>query len=248
MSGTTNAQKRLQSRDLHQFGDKKSQDWLQRTPKGVPCTVVSVSAGMATVKLAMNSAPFTLPNVTVPQSQSLYFREPTQAGDEGYLDNSDYYLGGVSGLGGGVADLTPRGNLTTGIFRPITRKSFPAMVDPNKAQVQGPNGFVLQSIDQSVSIIGDKAAATLTIKVGSLTVVFSAAGTKVTVNGNEEVSGTLTVDGEFKAPGIDSSGGIAVPGEVTAMAGSGNSVGLASHTTEGILTGTDTSGPPTPGS
>ena len=119
MSGTTNAQKRFFGRDLHEFGDKKSQDWLQRLPKEIPCTVTAVNYPFVTVQANMKADPFTLPQVTVPQSQSAYFREPTQIGDEGYLSVSDYYLGGVSGLGGGTADLTPRGNLSTGVFRSI---------------------------------------------------------------------------------------------------------------------------------
>lgn len=152
MSGTTNAQKRFAGRDLHEFGDKKSQDWLQRQPKAIPCTVVAIVGNHVKVKMNVNSAPFTLPQVTVPQSQSAYVREPTQVGDEGFLIVGDYYMGGVSGLGGGVADLTPRGNLTTGVFQPITRSSFPAMVDPNKAQVNGPAGVVIQD-DAGMTVV-----------------------------------------------------------------------------------------------
>jgi hypothetical protein len=236
VSGTTNAQKRFFGRDLHEFGDKKSQDWLQRLPKEIPCTVTAVNYPFVTVQANMNATPFTLPKITVPQSQSAYFREPTQIGDEGYLSVSDYYLGGVSGLGGGTADLTPRGNLSTGVFRPITRKSFAPMVDPNKAQVNGPGGFVCQNNAGTVSVIADDASITFTVP--GLTVVMNSSG--VTINGALIVTGGASLNG-----GVN--GAMAATGEVTAKAGTGNSVGLSTHTTSGVATGTGTSGAPTPG-
>lgn len=236
MSGTTNAQKRFFGRDLHEFGDKKSQDWIQRQPRSMPCTVTAVSYPYVTVSIDLNAKPFTLPQIKVPQSQSAYFREPTQVGDQGYLDVCDYYLGGVSGLGGGTADLTLRGNLSTGVFRPITRMSFSPMVDPNKAQMQGPSGFICQTDDGAVSIVGDETEITFTIP--GLTVVFSASG--VTINGALVVTGGATLSG-----GVG--GNLAVAGEVTANAGSPTSVGLATHTTSGVTAGGGTSGAPTPG-
>src|ERR1700721_2340726 len=101
MTGTTNAQKRSQAGDLHEFGDKKSQDWLFRQPKSGPCTVTSVSYPYVTVSLNMNTKPFTVQPIEMPQSQSAYDYIPTQVGDQGMFISADYYLGGVSGLGGG---------------------------------------------------------------------------------------------------------------------------------------------------
>jgi hypothetical protein len=60
---------------------------------------------------------------------------------------------------------------------------------------------------------------------------------------------------EITAPGgcvingvtIDASGNVLAPGEVTAKAGSGASVGLSTHDTTGVQGGGGTSGPPKPG-
>lgn len=143
MTGTTNAQKRSQAGDLHEFGDKKSQDWLFRAPKSTPARVAAIVGNMVSVAVNMMTKPFTVPAITMPKAESPYFRSPTQSGDQGMIISCDYYLGGVSGLGGGTATLTPEANLSTGVFLPISRTSLPPMVDPNAAQCSGPNGVVL---------------------------------------------------------------------------------------------------------
>jgi hypothetical protein len=43
--------------------------------------------------------------------------------------------------------LTLRGNLSTGVYCPVTRAVFKPMVDPNKAQINGPAGVVIQDDD-----------------------------------------------------------------------------------------------------
>jgi len=210
MSGTTNAQKRFHGRDLHEFGDKKTQDWLQRTPKSVPCTVTAVEYPFVTVQVNMNAAPFTLPKIKVPQSQSAYFREPTQVGDQGFLEIADYYLGGVSGLGGGVADLTPRGNLSTGVYRPITRASFSPMVDPNKAQVQGPEGVVIQddgghcviTVTPTTITIVDESGNEVVMKSGELCLVPAPGGT-VYLGGDPAVEGSYAYVDTVSGPSIN---------------------------------------------
>ena len=52
---------------------------------------------------------------------SPYGRDPTQVGDKGYASPSDYYIGGINGLGGGSSNLNPRGNLTPLVFHPISQ-------------------------------------------------------------------------------------------------------------------------------
>jgi len=210
VSGTTNAQKRFHGRDLHEFGDKKSQDWLQRLPKEVPCTVTAVEYPYVTVQVNMNAKPFTLPQLKVPQSQSAYFREPTQVGDQGYLDVSDYYLGGVSGLGGGTADLTPRGNLSTGVYRPITRKTFSPMVDPNKAQVCGPAGVVVQDVGGNCVItvtttsvtIKDKSGNTFILESGKVCLI-PGAGVTVYLGGDPAAGGSYDYVATASGPSIN---------------------------------------------
>lgn len=178
MSGTTNAQKRPYARDLHEFGDKKSQDWLQRQPKEVPVTIVSVAYPYVTASVNMNSKPYTLPHITMPMATSAYDYIPVQAGDQGMAIVADYYLGGVSGLGGGTADLTPRGNLSTCVYLPITSKGFTQPIDPNKRQIQGPAGVIIQTSDGTVRITVSETV--ITVDPGSTSKMIFLGGDGVT--------------------------------------------------------------------
>lgn len=172
MTGTTNAQKRSQAGDLHEFGDKKSQDWLFRAPKSTPATATGTIGNMVKVAVNMNTKPFTLPPITMPKAESPYFRSPTQANDQGMIISCDYYLGGVSGLGGGVATLTPQANLSTGVFLPISRTSLPPMIDPNAAEVTGPNGVILTDTAQDTTLkLNPSIGCVITIPSGQTVVI-----------------------------------------------------------------------------
>lgn len=244
----SNAQKTPFAKSLHEFGDVKSQDWLSRLPQSIPATVTALMGGLVKVKIDGTWAPFNIPEILVPQSMSAWAREPTQVGDKGFVVGINYYVGGQSGLGGGNANLYPRANLTNSVFQPISQKGF-STVDPNAYVLNGPNGVVLR--DTGGACVLTLTPTGIVITIGANTVTIDASGVTIskdlTIQGNETVDGNLTVNGTFNAPGIDSAGGIAVPGEVTAMAGSGSSVGLASHTTSGVTAGGGTSGAPTPG-
>ena len=81
-----------------------------------------------------------------------YIRIPVQAGMLGWLLSSDVYLGGVSGLGGGTADLTRRPNLSNLVFSPIGNKNWGASEDPSKLILYGPDGAVLRTADKTVGL------------------------------------------------------------------------------------------------
>ncbi|HSY77227.1 MAG TPA: hypothetical protein VK890_10245 [Bacteroidia bacterium] len=132
----------------HNFTATKTADNFQNQAKKLPCHVVTVNND-DTVVIAydITDPTFTLPNMTVPQAYSKYSREPTQVGDKGYVVPNDVNLGGESGLGGGVANLFQRANLTTGVFHPISNTNNPKR-DQNQFLVTGgPTGHKTQTQD-----------------------------------------------------------------------------------------------------
>jgi hypothetical protein len=127
---------------LNAFASKAVNDTNQLIGKALPCSVVSVTGSIVKVKFEINSD-FTLPQVTMPLFGPIYIRYPIQPGDKGLAIPGDAYLGGMSGLGGGVADLTQRANLSTLTFLPIGNTDW-SEVDPNAVTIYGPNGVVLR--------------------------------------------------------------------------------------------------------
>ncbi|QGZ66266.1 hypothetical protein [Paraburkholderia acidisoli] len=128
----------------------------------------------------MDTTPWTLPPITIPKAESQWLTEPTQIGDEGMTMPADAYLGGISGLGGGNADFRQRGNLTALVFVPVGNKSF-SPIDPNAAQIQGPNGTILRTTAGASSIVTNTDGTTITCE--STTLVVNASGITLTVGG-----------------------------------------------------------------
>lgn len=149
MSGNT--QKTHYARTINKFAEQKVLDAIQTLGKSLPCHVVAVSGSIVTVRFDINSS-FTLPDVTCPMFGPEYIRYPTQVGDKGVVMSADYYIGGISGLGGGVADLTPVANLAALIFFPIANTNWSPTEDPDKIVLYGPNGGVLRTANKLNSI------------------------------------------------------------------------------------------------
>jgi hypothetical protein len=145
-----NSQKTPVSDTLNEFSRRKAADAIQQTGRSLPATVVKVKGSIVTVKFEVNSV-FTLPNVTIPLFGPEYIRYPIQPGDKGFVVAADAYLGGMSGLGGGTADLTQLANLTTLVFFPIGNTSFFA-VDPQAVVIYGPNGVVLRDTTNASNV------------------------------------------------------------------------------------------------
>ena len=98
---------------------------------------------------------------------------PTQIGDLGWTVPADAYLGGVSGLGGGTADLSAPGNLEALVFVPVSNKTSPP-IDQNAAQIQGPNGAIIRTLDGSASVVVNTSGITMTF--GTKVVTLNASG------------------------------------------------------------------------
>lgn len=107
-------------RSLNDLAQQRARDALQSSGRSLPCSVTAVvSSGIVTVKFEVNAAPFTLPSITVPVMMSRYVRIPVQVGDMGVVLAADARLGGVTGLGSGVANLSEPANLGALMFCPL---------------------------------------------------------------------------------------------------------------------------------
>ena len=153
---------------------------IKKLGKALPCSVASVAGQIVTVKFEILDPTITIPNVRCPIFGPEYARSPTQIGDKGVVFSADTYLGGVSGLGGGVASLAPKSNLSTLVFFPIGNTAF-TPVDPNAYTLYGPNGVVLR--DSGKACTFTLTPSGIVIKVGSMTLTINASG--LTVTGGE---------------------------------------------------------------
>lgn len=186
---------------LNRFAAKKVNDAFQIAGKALPCSVVSVEGAIVTVKFEINSS-FTLPNVTVPMAGAEYIRYPIQPNDKGVVFPADARLSGVSGIGGGVADLSTPGNLTALVFVPISNMDW-STVDHQAVTIYGPNGVALRDTDNQVSI---------TITPSGIVMEAD----QITMNGPTAVNDDLSVSGN-----IDGGGDLSTFGAISA--GNGDS-------------------------
>jgi hypothetical protein len=168
-------------RSANQTAINRAQQAIENLGRALPCRVVKVTGSIVTVAFEVNAAPFTLPNITIPKAESPWIRMPTQVGDKGVTMPADAYLGGVSGLGGGVATLTRPGNLSALVFVPSSN-STSGPDDQNAAQVCGPNGAIIRTTTGTTSSIVTNDEGT-TITFGTTTLVINAAGITMTANG-----------------------------------------------------------------
>lgn len=156
-------------RSANQLAINRARQAIENMGRALPCRVVKVTGSIVTVAFEVNAAPFTLPNITIPKAESNWIRMPTQIDDFGMTMPADAYLGGVSGLGGGVATLTRPGNLSALVFVPVSN-SGSGPIDQNAAQVQGPNGAIIRTTTGTTSEIVTNTSGT-TVTFGANTVV-----------------------------------------------------------------------------
>lgn len=134
----SDAQKTPLSRTLSSFSTTQALNELQKVGLRLPGHVVAVSGAIVTV--AFDVEGLSLPQVTMAAQMSKYARMPIQVDDLGYATTADAYLGGVTGLGGGTADDTQRGNLATLVWVPLGNKAWSA-VDSTSMHLESANGL-----------------------------------------------------------------------------------------------------------
>lgn len=133
-------------RNMNRFTENKLSEAFQAAGKILPASIVSQSGKMVTVAFELHDTSYVFPQVTIPLFGPQYIRYPMQPGDKGIVIPGDTYLGGVSGQGGGVADLTPPANLSALVFLPISNTEWDS-VDGQVVTIYGPEGVTIR--DQS---------------------------------------------------------------------------------------------------
>jgi hypothetical protein len=172
-----NAQKTPFGVSMNRFATEKTKKAIQVLGKSLPATVVAVRGAIVQVQFEVQSS-FTLNNVTIPLIGCEYARPPIQKGCKGFVIAADAYIGGMSGIGGGTADLTPQFNLTALVFAPIGNTGW-TVVDPNAYVIYGPNGVVIRTQDSTIS---------LTLTPSGIAII-----------GNVTIQGSLTATGDITA-------------------------------------------------
>ena len=179
---------------LNAIAIQRAADAIQLTGRSLPASVVAVKGSIVTVKFELSQTSPTLPQVTIPLFGPEYIRYPIQGetspgkgdGTKGMVIPADAYLGGMSGLGGGVADLTQRANLTALVFMPIGNKGWKPPDDPQAVCVYGPNGVILRDA-------GNKSV----VKITPTGISMSFGGFSIVINGDGITIGdNTTIDGK----------------------------------------------------
>lgn len=138
--------------NMTRFAENKIAESQMMSGKVLPAAVVKQSGKMVTVSILLRDVPYTIPLLTVPLFGPEYIRYPMQPGDKGIVIPAATYLGGVSGLGGGTADLTPPANLSALTFLPISNTEWQD-VDPDVVTVYGPEGVTLRDAGSNTTFL-----------------------------------------------------------------------------------------------
>lgn len=153
-----------------------------------PCTVVDVEGAIVTVSFEVSSE-FTLPQVTCPIAESRYVRLPVQEGDQGFVTAASTRLGGVTGLGSGLAPLSTPANLGGLVFVPLGNKAW-TTIDPDAVVIQAPNGAKILTDDGASEVIVDadqilleRASDNSSILIEGGVVTITQGSTIVTISG-----------------------------------------------------------------
>ncbi|MGC9216167.1 hypothetical protein [Acidithiobacillus sp.] len=150
-------------RNLNEIGKRAALEAIDNLGKSLPCTIKSVTGQIVTVAfLYANTAPFTLPDLTVPVDSSAYDYVPYQPGDTGVVRPTDIYIGNISGLGSPTPTNTKAPNLSALVFTPVGKKSF-AAANPNARIIQGPDGGIMQTTQGTPSsVVTNQSGTTIT--------------------------------------------------------------------------------------
>lgn len=164
-------------------GSRRALEAIQNIGRALPCRVTAISGQIVTVAFQLQGTPYTLPEVTMPIATSIYDWLPIQVGDQGYTQAADAYLGGISGLGGGIADLTQPGNLAALVFVPVANSGWSAPGgDSNMRVTQGPDGVLVQ--DQTGAVLGKfSKTAGILLEFGTTSLQMTATEVVITVGG-----------------------------------------------------------------
>jgi len=174
---------------VSRFAERKVLERIQTIGQSLPASVAALVGStntIVTVNFEVQSG-FTLPQVTCPVFGPEYIRYPIQVGVKGAVFPVGAYMGGMSGLGGGVADLTQRANLSTLVFFPCGNTNFSATDDPNAVVIYGPDGAILRNTGSTSQLrvqphlVSATSDTEISLTVGGHSIVINASG--VTIDG-----------------------------------------------------------------
>jgi hypothetical protein len=192
---------------LGNFVDQSVRNGLSGLGLVFPCVVTEVGLDgsgntIVTVNFQVNPVSYTntevtLPSVTMPIAESSYIRIPVQVGDTGIAISASVRLGGITGLGAGLAPLAPSSNLGALVFMPISNTNW-GTLDPNAVVIDAPNGAIIRTNNGNavVTISQDE----IELAYGSNTIVIN--GTNITINGNLQVNGTINSTEDISAGSV----------------------------------------------
>jgi hypothetical protein len=175
-------------------------DRLQGLGQVLPCSIVKVEGAIVTVNFDINNAKFTPPPVRCASISSRYIRVPLQVGDLGICVAANARLGGVNGLGLGVAPLVDPSNLGGLVFLPIGNINWES-VDPKANVLSAPNGAVIKTTDGTSTVTISKTGIVLnyngaSVEITSSGITFTAQGSVMTIaSGGVNITGALTING-----------------------------------------------------
>jgi len=213
----------------------------------LPCRVTKVTGSIVTVAFEIDTGgQFNFPEVQCPIAQSTYVRLPVQVGDFGVCMAADARLGGVTGLGQGLAPLDLPFNLGALIYVPIGNLNW-SSVDPNAVNINAPNGAVIRDTNNNTTIT--LVPSGVTVIHGSTKMVIDSSG--VTITGNLTVHGLITGDNGFHITG-GTGATMQITGDINQIGNFANTGTLqnnsknvgSTHTHSGVQPGTGNTGAP----
>jgi hypothetical protein len=188
-----NHQKTPLSRTLPLFTQAKALAEIRKRGGALPGEVTEVDGQVVTVKFQV--ADITLPPATMPLATCEYIRKPIQVGDRGVAIPCTTFLGGVSGLGTGIADTSLVGNLSALIWLPVANTDW-SDEDPDAVTIVAPNGVVLKDTTAAAQV--KVTPTSITLQVGSSAIVITSSG--ITIMGKDFLT--------HKHTGVQTGGGV----------------------------------------
>lgn len=193
-----NSQKTPLARSLSLFAEQKALNEIQKTGRALPGHVLSVAGSIVTINFDVMDV--TIDPVEMPLFGPEYIRYPIQAGDKGFAMSADAFLGAVSGLGMGVADLQyQRGNLSQLVWMPIGNTDW-TTVTANYLVMYGKNGVIIQDVATATpskyikltSTAINLALSNTTVTMDASSITLTAGGTSIRISSaGIELDGTL---------------------------------------------------------
>lgn len=181
------------TQSLQAWGKGKAADAVWAQGRCWPCTVSQViSSGIVEVNFEVNAGPtLTLSKIIIPILSPEYIRYPIQVGDKGMTVGANTLLGGLTGLGAGVAQLSQPANLAGLAFLWLGSTTWMTPLDTQAVELYGPNGVNLY--DKARQTIMRLGPSGITITLGGPLTVESN-GHDVQVNGGGDVvAGTISL-------------------------------------------------------